>query len=205
MTTTTDRADRIYKSPSEFLVRPNFVDYETERSEFSWGEAARLLGAYEDDMCNIAALALDRHAIGPLRDRTAFRFVNSEIRNGEFGTEDISYGELAEQARRFTNVLRRLGIGKGDTMFVVAGRIPALYYGILGALRNGTVVSPMFSAFGPEPIATRVRLGEGTVMLTTEKLYRRKIAKVRETMPSLRHILLIDEDGSLPKSPARST
>ena len=61
--------------------------------------------------------------------------------------------------RRFTNVLRSLGVGKGDRVFVVMGRVPELYVTMLGALRNGSVVSPLFSAFGPEPIATRVTIG----------------------------------------------
>ena len=196
MTTTKDLSDRIHKNPNEFRVEPNFDEYDEERSAFSWSAVAHQMGLEVDGTCNIGEIAVDRHASGPNRNRSAFRFVNGERPNGEFDTDDVSYAELAAQARRFTNVLRRLGIGKGDTMFVAAGRIPALYYGILGALRNGTVVSPMFSAFGPEPIATRVRIGKGTVMLTTDKLYRRKIAKVRDSMPTLRHILLISEDGT---------
>ena len=196
MPTTKDRTDRIHKNPNEFRVAPNFVEYDEERSAFSWSAVAREMGLEADGTCNIGEMAVDRHASGANSNRSAFRFVNGETPSGEFDTDDLSYVELAEQARRFTNVLRRLDIGKGDTMFVAAGRIPALYYGILGALRNGTVVSPMFSAFGPEPIATRVRIGKGTVMLTTDKLYRRKIAKVRDSMPTLRHILLISEDGT---------
>jgi acetyl-CoA synthetase len=62
-------------------------------------------------------------------------------------------------------------------------------------MKNGTVVSPLFSAFGPEPIATRMQLGEGQVLVTTETLYRRKVAVIREQLPTLRHVLLIAEDG----------
>ena len=57
-------------------------------------------------------------------------------------------------------MLRSLGVGKGDRVFTIMGRIPELYVAMLGALRNGCVVSPLFSAFGPEPIATRVNIGE---------------------------------------------
>lgn len=71
-----------------------------------------------------------------------------------------------------------------------------LYLGVLGGLKLGCVVSPLFCAFGPEPIETRLRLGEGRVLLTTEALYRRKVAAIRERLPALRHVLLYDEQGA---------
>ena len=107
----------------------------------------------------------------------------------------MTYGELSRLTNRFANVLRSLGIGKGDRLFMLSGRIPELYIAVLGSLKNGTVVSPLFSAFGPEPIATRVNLGAGKVLVTTDALYERKIAKSRGSMPSLQHILLVAEDG----------
>lgn len=50
-------------------------------------------------------------------------------------------------------------MGKGERVFVLAGRIPELYVAVLGTLKNGSVLSPLFSAFGPEPIAARLRIG----------------------------------------------
>lgn len=62
------------------------------------------------------------------------------------------------------------------------------------------MVSPLFSAFGPEPIATRMRLGEGSILVTSEVLYRRKVADIRANLPSLKHVLLfgIPEGEALP-------
>ena len=93
-------------------------------------------------------------------------------------------------------MLRSLGIDKGDRVFTIMGRIPELYITMLGALRNGSVVSPLFSAFGPEPIVTRVNIGQADVLVTTKAIYQRKIAKIRERMPSVRHILVVDDDGA---------
>ena len=73
------------------------------------------------------------------------------------------------------------------------GRSPELYISILGALRNGSVVSPLFSAFGPEPIATRLNIGEADVLITTAAIYRKKIAKIRNQLPSVRHIFIVDD------------
>jgi acetyl-CoA synthetase len=76
-----------------------------------------------------------------------------------------------------------------------------LYVGVLGALKNGTVVTPLFSAFGPEPIATRINIGAGQVLLTTDTLYQRKIRQIRDQMPTLRHVLLVAEDGGTTSEP----
>mgnify|MGYP003377513674 FL=1 len=72
---------------------------------------------------------------------------------------------------------------------------------MLGSFKNGTAVSPLFSAFGPEPIATRINLGEGAVLVTTELLYERKVAKIRSQLPTLRHVLLVGEDGQATSVP----
>ena len=75
------------------------------------------------------------------------------------------------------------------------GRVPELYISMLGSLRNGSVVSPLFSAFGPEPIATWVNIGAADVLVTTTAIYKRKIAKIRGELPSVKHVLVVgDED-----------
>jgi len=139
---------------------------------------------------NIAYEAVDRHARGSLAGRIAFRFLG-----GDGSRRDTSYAELAQLTNRFANVLSGLGVGRGDRIFVLAGRIPELYAAVLGGLKNGSVVSPLFSAFGPEPIATRIRLGAGRVLVTTAEIYRRKVEKLRRELPSLEHVLLVDDGG----------
>jgi hypothetical protein len=59
---------------------------------------------------------------------------------------------------------------------------------------DGCVVSPLFSAFGPEPIATRLNIGKADVLVTTKAIYQRKIAAIRGRLPSVRQILLIDAE-----------
>jgi acetyl-CoA synthetase len=77
---------------------------------------------------------------------------------------------------------------------VLLPRIPELYIACLGTLKNGSVFSPLFSAFGPEPIAARIAIGEGKVLVTTEALYRKKVASVRASLPSLEHVLIVRSD-----------
>ncbi|OOK63368.1 AMP-binding enzyme family protein, partial [Mycobacterium kansasii] len=124
------------------------------------------------------------------------RFVTDKSWDGAMSTRDLSYAELSRLAARFTAVLRALGINKGYRVFTIMGRIPELYITMLGALRNGSVVSPLFSAFGPEPIATRVEIGQADVLVTTKAIYQRKIAKIRDRLTSVRHVLVVDDDKS---------
>jgi acetyl-CoA synthetase len=74
---------------------------------------------------------------------------------------------------------------------LLAGRSPELYNSARGALKNGSVFCPLFSAFGPEPIRQRLSLGDGRVLVTTPMLYKRKVAELRTALPNLQHVLLV--------------
>ncbi len=180
----------IRKTAVDLRVAPNLIDYEGERASFSWPVVGRELAGLPGGGINIAWEAVGRHARGALRDKVAYRFLAR-------GTPaySVTYERLAELAGRFCSVLRQLHVGKGERVFILAGRIPELYVAVLGSLQHGAVVSPLFSAFGPEPIATRVNLGEGSVLVTTDALYERKVAKWRDRMPTLKHVLLVADDG----------
>ncbi|MBT9505092.1 acetate--CoA ligase [Rhodoferax sp.] len=191
-----ERTTVIHKTPANLRPAPHWSDFEGARRNFSWDLARDALQGLPGGGINIGFEAVDRHAGGALRDRVALRFV---ARNAT--PLELSYAELARQTNRFANVLRSLGVGQGDHLFVLAGRIPELYVAVLGALKNGTVVTPMFSAFGPEPIATRIKLGAGQVLVTTDLIYQRKVKQMRSQMPSLRHVLLVAEDGGFTFEP----
>jgi acetyl-CoA synthetase len=137
---------------------------------------------------NVAHEAIDRHVVGLKGDRVAIRWIGQE---GEI--RNFTYRNLRDETNRFANVLRRLGVGVGDRVFVMAGRIPELYISALGTLKNRSVFCPLFSAFGPEPVRARLAIGQARVLVTTEALYQRKIAPIRDSLPSLEHVLLIGE------------
>jgi acetyl-CoA synthetase len=179
----------IAKDPARFRHRPNLADYGATRAAFDWGAARRLLdGLPEGRGLNIAHEAVDRHASGPRADRTALRWIG---KSGE--RRDITYRALAAETNRFANALGALGVGAGGRVFLLLGRIPELYVAMLGALKAKCVVTPLFSAFGPEPIATRLEIGDGQVLVTTEALYRRKIEALRDRLPRLAQVILVDE------------
>ena len=183
------RSPIIRKTAADLKVRPCWTDYDRTRAEFSWDRMRRELSGLPGGAINIAYEAVDRHVAGPGRDRIAFRFLDGESQR------DVSYRQLCVLSNRFANVLRQLGVGQGDRVFVLAGRIPELYIAMLGALKTGAVACPLFSAFGPEPLATRLTLGGANVLVTTAQLYRRKIENMRERLPDLRHVLLAADGG----------
>jgi len=191
-----ERPSVIHKTGHPGGVSPHWIDYEGERQRFSWDDARKVLRGLPGGGLNIAFEAVDRHLTTDVKDRVALRFV---ARNQP--ALDLSYAELALKTNRFANVLEGLGVQKGAHMFVLSGRLPELYIAVLGALKKGVVVTPMFSAFGPEPIATRINLGEGQVLVTTDVLYQRKIKQLRRQVPSLRHVLLVAEEGGLTHEP----
>jgi acetyl-CoA synthetase len=159
-------------------------------------------GAVASPTQNIADEAVDRHVRSGAADRVAMRFVAKDDSVREF-----TYGELATATDRFAAVLRDLGLVAGDRVFLLAGRVPELYVAALGALKSRCVVCPLFSAFGPEPIRQRMELGGADLLVTTASLYRRKVAQIRDQLPGLRFVLVIEEDApagtvSMPKSMA---
>ncbi|HEX6420282.1 MAG TPA: acetate--CoA ligase [Acidimicrobiales bacterium] len=172
-------------------VTPNVVDYDAACAAFSWPAAReRLDGLPGGRGLNIAHEAVDRHAAGPGRDRVAVRWVRKDGR-----VDRATFGQLAADTNRFANVLGHLGVGHGDRVFTLLGRVPELYVSVLGTLKATAVVSPLFSAFGPEPIRQRLELGDGRVLVTTPALYRRKVAALRRHLPRLEHVVLVGDGG----------
>jgi len=154
-------------------------------------EAARegLDGLPDAGGLNIAHEAVDRHVLHGDGERTALRCIDLEGR-----VEVVTYRQLQGSTNRFARVLEVLGVERGDVVFTLLGRGPETYVVALGALKHGCVLSPLFAAFGPEPIRQRLLLGHGRVLVTTAELYRRRITGIREGLPELEHVLLVDED-----------
>jgi len=188
--------EAIRKSPNS-AIAPNLPDYARACAQFSW-QAARseLDGLPGGRGLNIAHEAVDRHAAGARRDHLALRWIG---RKG--GVEDYTYSRLSELTSRFANVLRSLGVGPGERVYALAGRIPELYVAALGTLKNRSVFCPLFSAFGPQPIRVRMATGQARVLVTSESLYRRKVAALRASLPDLEHVLLIGDDRGPTSAP----
>ncbi len=179
----------IRKPSSGWAVTPNLLDYETSYAAFRWEDARRELDGLPDGRgLNIAHEAVDRHLRSGRGGKIAMRWLG---KNGE--RREFSYEHLAAASNRFANLLVRLGLRKGERVFALLDRVPELYVAALGSFKAGCVFSPLFSAFGPEPVRARLALGDARALVTSPMLYRRKVAPSRDSLPGLAHLLLISE------------
>ncbi len=143
---------------------------------------------------NIAHECVDRHAVGLGAAKVAIRWLG---RAGE--RQDITYDDLRRQTNRFARVLATIGVGKGDVVATLLGRVPALYVVALGTLKNTSVYTPLFSAFGPDPIVARLTKAKARVVVVAESLYQRKVQPIRGQLTELEHVLIVrDRTGPLP-------
>jgi acetyl-CoA synthetase len=160
----------------------------TERD--AWSRARAMLdGLPEGRGLNIAYEAVDRHVAHGRGGCTALRLVAPDE-----SVVDVSYEELARATNRFANLLDELGVGEGEAVFSLLGRGLETFVTALGTCKHRSVFCPLFAAFGPGPVQERLRLGRGRVLVTTAALYQRRVAPIRDGLPDLEHVLLIDSD-----------
>lgn len=169
---------------------PDIVE-KPDGDRLDWSDVMSELDGLPGGGFNIAFEAVDRHAAGARSGQAAIRWLS---KTGEF--TDITYGELKRRSDSFASALTALGLGKGDRVFVLSDRIPELYVTALAVFKIGGVFCPMFAAFGPEPIKSRMTIGAAKALVTTERLYRRKVAKIRGDLPNLEHVIVVGENGA---------
>jgi acetyl-CoA synthetase len=156
---------------------------------------------------NIAEAAVSRHAQGLGRDRIALSWSDPEG-----STHRLSFGQLEAKSSRMANLLVDLGIRAGDAVAILAGPGPELVATALGCWKHQAVFTPLFAAFGPEPIFERLNHCRARAVVTTEGLYRQKIAPILARLPGIDVVLLTDVPEpinsrllSLPRLAARAS
>ncbi len=182
-------ADTITKSDQD-RASATLPDPEGIREGFTWDQAMAMLDGLPHGGLNIGYEAVDRHVANGHGDDEAIRWLGKSD-----SRETLTYSDLKDLSSRFANVLKAHGLHPGDSLFGLMGRVPELYAAAIGTLKAGMVFTPLFSAFGPEPIRMRMEIGEAKVLLTTASLYKRKIAAWRDEIPSLKLVLIAGEDA----------
>jgi acetyl-CoA synthetase len=178
--------ERITKRPEDY-AGANLRDYDEYARTFSWARARGELAGLPGGGLNITHEAIDRHLKAGRGGKLALRWIGRDD-----SIRDFTYEALGASANRFANVLKQHGIGRGDRVYSLLGRVPELYIAALGTLKGGGVFSPLFSAFGPEPIKARMTIGEAKALITTESFYRRKVEPWRNELLSLKQIFLTE-------------
>ena len=170
----------------------NLRDYDSARRAFSWAAVRAELGLAPDGPLNMAQIAIDRPAQAT-PDKLAVRFIDARL-----NTVDFTYRALQREANRFAQLLASHAVGRGAVVATLLGRSPELFIALLGTLKGGATCTSLFSAFGPEPIRSRLDLAAASVLVATARLYERKVAPIRPSLPSLRHVFVVRDDAATP-------
>ena len=171
-------------------VKPNLLDYENAYESFHWEDVKKELDWFDDGGINIAYEVLERHLKTDLKDKVALYW---EGKNSE--SEEYSFHDLSKLSNRFAGGLKNLGTQKGDRIFTYMDRIPEQYISLLGALKIGGVIGPLFSAFGPDALKDRLGDCEAKVVITTPRLVK-TIHKVVDELPALETIIIVNRRNS---------
>lgn len=162
------------------------------RARIEWSDAWQRLGGSPgpDDRVNITDRVLDRHVRDGRGATVALRWFGRDDIDVEQPT-DVTYAALAQRVDRFAAALTDAGLDAGHGVATLLGRVPELYVAALGTFKAGGVYSPLFSAFGPEPIAQRMRLGKIAILVTTPLLFRRRVVDILDRLPDLRLVVIV--------------
>ena len=174
---------------AEMRVKPNLLEYERAREKFGWEDIKKELDWLDGGGINIAHEVLDRHLKTPLKDKIALFW---EGKDGE--SEEYTFNDLSKLSNRFAGALSKVGFRKGDRVFTYMDRTPEQYISLLGALKAGGVIGPLFSAFGPDAIKDRLGDCEGKVLITTPKLVK-TVHEVLDELPALETIIIVNRSG----------
>ncbi|MFQ3234779.1 MAG: acetyl-CoA synthetase [Paraglaciecola sp.] len=172
---------------------PNLTDYQHSYENFHWQQARDQIKGYGNGV-NIAYEAVVRHCEEGNGQQLALICLGKNEQK-----QTYTYNELHTLSNRFANLLTRSGLEKGHLLCSLAERIPLLYAVVIGAFKAGVVFSPLFSAFGPEPIHSRMEIGGARALFTSAKLYRKKIGPWRNQLQCLRVVLLYNCEGNCPE------
>jgi len=167
------------------------TDYERTYREFNWTSVAQEFAWSKGGVYNVAAEAIDRHAVGWRKNKIALFSVKA--------TGDVSkytFGELADLTARFASGLEKLGAVKGDRIFVYLDRTSELYISIVGITKMGGIAGPLFSALGPEAFKDRALDCGARFVIPSPYLYRR-LEPVMDDLTDIEKFIIVGDDPDL--------
>jgi acetyl-CoA synthetase len=150
---------------------------------------------------NASANCLDRHVDAGQGDRVAFYW------EGEDATRrEVSYADLLDSTQRFANVLRGLGVEKGDVVGVFLPMIPEAVAAMLACARIGAIHNVVFGGFAAESVKERMHFSDAKVLVTADATLRRgeptpmksAVDEVVGELSKLEHIVVVDRCGTDP-------
>jgi acetyl-CoA synthetase len=164
----------------------NIDSYNKRLIDFNWSLAEKELEYYNGDLLNIGWYCSDRICIQGKGDKIALYYENFKAKE-----ERYTFNDIRIASNRIGTALADLGLLNGDRVCLFMDRIPELYFSFLGILKIGAVAQPLFSAFGDESLYVRLDDAQTRAIITQTK-YLPKIRRIRDRLPCLEYILVVD-------------
>ena len=211
--------DRTFPPDADFVKKALINDsshHEEAISDYEafWARQARELISWDEDFhttlewklpfakwfiggrLNISYNCLDRHVEAGYGERIAYYW------EGEPGdTRKITYQDLLIEVSKFANVLKGLGLKKGDRVAIYMPMIPELPVAMLACARIGLVHSVIFGGFSPDAIIDRCEDAQARLIITADAGYRRGVPSVLKTnvdmaldngAPTVEHVVVVN-------------
>jgi acetyl-CoA synthetase len=149
---------------------------------------------FVDGKINISVNCLDRHVTTATRDKVAFLW------EGEPGDQrTLTYNDVYVEVQKFANVLRELGVKRGDRVAIYLPLIPEVAIAMLACTRIGAIHSVVFGGFSSESLRDRINDSDCKVLITADGGYRRgsmvqlkkNCDKALEETPSIEHVIVV--------------
>ncbi|MEK4146965.1 acetate--CoA ligase [Robertmurraya sp. FSL W8-0741] len=164
----------------------NLQNYRETYENFDWKEVEKQFSWAETGLVNMAHEAIDKHANSYRKNKVALYYRDAN-RN-----EKYTFQEMKDLTNKAGNVLKTYGdVEKGDRVFIFMPRSPELYFTVLGAIKLGAIVGPLFEAFMEGAVRDRLEDSEAKVLVTTPELLERVPV---DELPALKHIFLVGHE-----------
>jgi len=187
--------DSLYKIPAEAF-------WESQANELEWFEKWQTVCEWKPPYAkwflggkiNISVNCVDRHVRGPRRNKAALLW------EGEPGDRrTLTYWDLYVEVQKFANVLKRLGIGRGDRVAIYMPLIPEVVISMLACTRIGAIHSVVFGGFSPDSLRDRINDAQAKLLITADGGYRRggivplkrNSDKAIEECPSIENVVVV--------------
>jgi acetyl-CoA synthetase len=164
----------------------NIGSYIERRKNFNWQIAANELDYEDGQIINIGWYCSDRICNLGNADKTALCY------EGFGGVKrNYTFNDIRLAGNTIGTFLRGIGLVNDDRVCLFMDRIPDLYFSFLGVLKIGAIVQPLFSSFGDESLFFRLQNAK-TRAIITQKKHVSKIRKIRDSLPYLEFIIIVD-------------
>ena len=163
----------------------NLLNYDEAYQNFNWEEVNQNFSWHETGRVNMAYEAIDRHAKSHRKNKVALYYQDGARK------EKYTFKEMKELSNKAGNVLKNYGdVEKGDRVFIFMPRSPELYFTLLGAVKLGAIVGPLFEAFMEAAVCDRLVDSEAKVLVTTPELLDRIPFN---DLPALKTVFVVGE------------